>query len=56
MAGAVALPTAIAARLILEGEIGGSGVTTPTTREMYEPILDELSSMGFAFKRKTIIL
>jgi saccharopine dehydrogenase (NADP+, L-glutamate forming) len=56
MAGAVALPTAIAARLILEGKIGGSGVTTPTTPEMYEPILEELSSMGFAFKSKTVVL
>ena len=56
MAGAVALPTAIAARLILEGKIDGSGVKTPTTPEMYQPILEELSSMGFAFKRKTVVL
>ena len=56
MAGAVALPTAIAARLILEGKIGGSGVKTPTTPEMYQPILEELSGMGFSFKRKTVVL
>jgi len=56
MAVAVALPTAIAARLILEGKIGGSGVKTPTTPEMYQPILDELSDLGFAFKRKTVVL
>jgi saccharopine dehydrogenase-like NADP-dependent oxidoreductase len=56
MAGAVALPTAIAAKLILEGEITGSGVRTPTTPDMYLPILDELSSFGFAFKRKTVVL
>lgn len=56
MAGAVALPAAIAARLILEGKIAGSGVRTPTTPEMYEPILNEMSELGFSFKRDVIAL
>jgi len=56
MAGAVALPAAIAARLILEGKIAGNGVRTPTVPEMYEPILDEMSELGFSFKRDVIAL
>ena len=56
MSGAVALPAAIAARLILEGMISGNGVCTPTTPEMYEPILKEMSDLGFSFKRETIPL
>ncbi|MFH1320989.1 MAG: saccharopine dehydrogenase C-terminal domain-containing protein [Bacteroidota bacterium] len=56
MAGAVSLPPAIAARLILEGEITGKGVHMPSTPEMYEPILKEMSTYGFSFKKETVQL
>jgi len=56
MARAVSLPPAIAAKLILEGKIRSKGVCMPTTKEMYEPILAEMESFGFAFKKETIVL
>ena len=56
MARAVSLPPAIAAKLILEGKITSKGVCMPSTKEMYEPILDEMESFGFSFKKETIIL
>jgi len=54
MSRAVSLPAAIAARLILEGKISAKGVRMPSTPEMYEPILEEMSTFGFTFK-KTVI-
>ncbi|MFC2135833.1 saccharopine dehydrogenase C-terminal domain-containing protein [Bacteroidota bacterium] len=56
MARAVSLPAAIAAKLIIEGKIKTSGVWMPSTKEMYEPILKEMETFGFAFKKETIIL
>ena len=56
MASAVSLPPAIAAKLILEGKITQKGVCMPSTKEMYEPILEEMETFGFAFKKKTISL
>ena len=56
MARAVSLPPAIAAKLILEGKITSKGVCMPSTKEMYEPILDEMETFGFSFKKETIVL
>ena len=56
MSRAVSLPPAIAAKLILEGKITAKGVCIPSTKEMYEPILDEMETFGFSFKKETIIL
>jgi saccharopine dehydrogenase (NADP+, L-glutamate forming) len=56
MAGAVSLPVAIAARIILEGKVKRTGVCMPTTPDLYQPILKEMSTLGFSFKRDTIIL
>jgi len=56
MASAVSLPPAIAAKLILEGKITRNGVCMPTTKEMYEPILEEMEAFGFSFKKDTIVL
>ncbi len=56
MARAVSLPPAIAAKLILEGKITSIGVCMPSTKEMYNPILDEMETFGFYFKKETIIL
>ena len=56
MSRAVSLPPAIATKLIMEGEITTKGVCIPSTKEMYEPILDEMETLGFSFKKETIIL
>ncbi|MCD4724951.1 MAG: saccharopine dehydrogenase NADP-binding domain-containing protein [Bacteroidales bacterium] len=56
MSRAVSLPPAIAAKLILEGKITNKGVCIPSTKEMYEPILDEMSTFGFSFKKEIIVL
>ncbi len=56
MASAVSLPPAIAAKLILEGKIIRKGVCMPLTKEIYEPILAEMETLGFSFKKETIIL
>jgi len=56
MASAVSLPPAIAAKLILEGKITSKGVCIPSTKEMYEPILEEMETFGFSFKKETIVL
>ncbi len=56
MARAVSLPPAIAAKLILEGKIKSKGVCMPTTKDMYEPILKEMETFGFVFKKDTIVL
>ncbi len=55
MSRAVALPAAIAARLILEGKIKGKGLLTPPTMpELYPPVLEELETYGYSFNRQTI--
>jgi len=57
MSRAVALPPAIAAKFIVEGKIRATGVLMPPTLpELYKPVLDELKTFGFEFKRKTIKL
>jgi hypothetical protein len=35
--------------MILHGEIRTTGVRVPTVPEIYEPVLDELATMGIAF-------
>jgi saccharopine dehydrogenase-like NADP-dependent oxidoreductase len=55
MSRAVALPAAIAARLILEGKIKGTGLLMPPTMpELYPLVLEELETYGYSFKRQTI--
>lgn len=49
MSKTVGLPIAIAARLLLSGEIGRRGVVLPVTADFYEPILAELAAMGITF-------
>jgi saccharopine dehydrogenase-like NADP-dependent oxidoreductase len=44
----VALPAAIAVKMILNGEIQEIGVQIPISRNIYEPILTELEKMGIA--------
>ena len=50
MARTVSLPAAAAARLILDGRIGLTGVRIPVDPEIYEPVLSALGPMGIAFR------
>ncbi len=45
----VGLPAAIGAKLILNGEICSPGVLFPWTKEVYDPILNELSEQGITY-------
>jgi saccharopine dehydrogenase (NADP+, L-glutamate forming) len=45
----VALPAAIAVKMILSGTIGLTGCHIPVTPDIYNPILDELDGMGITF-------
>lgn len=46
----VALPAAIAVKMILHGKMNMSGVHVPVVPEIYEPILNELATMDIVFK------
>lgn len=48
----VALPAAIAVKLIRKGKIGIKGVHIPVIPELYNPILNELEKMGIKFQEK----
>ena len=53
MCRAVGLPTAIAARLIVDGKINAIGLKIPPTfPELYKPALKELKEFGFEFTTK----
>lgn len=52
MAKTVGLPMGIAARLILNGKIKLTGVKIPVMKEIYEPVLKELNSLGIVFNEK----
>ena len=49
MAKTVGLPVAIAAKLILNGQIQSKGVRIPTSKDVYLPVLKELSENGINF-------
>jgi len=48
----VALPAAIAVRMILDNRIKAKGVCRPVIPEIYNPVLDELKSMGIEMKEE----
>jgi len=50
MSRTVALPVAIASRMILEGRINLTGVYRPIIPEIYEPILEELATLGISLE------
>ena len=54
MAKTVGLPVAIAAKLILNGEIKSTGVQIPTTKDIYVPVLEELKENGINFVEEEI--
>ena len=49
----VALPAAIAVKMVLNRQISLTGVHIPVIPEIYNPILDELEQIGITFKEKT---
>ncbi|MEM7479848.1 MAG: saccharopine dehydrogenase C-terminal domain-containing protein [Acidobacteriota bacterium] len=53
MARTVGLPAAIAARLVLTGQLTETGVHIPTTPAFYEPVLAELDKAGIQFTEKS---
>lgn len=52
MAKTVGLPLAITSKLILQGKIKARGVTIPTQKEIYQPLLAELENLGVQFLEK----
>ena len=54
MAKTVGLPVAIATLAILNGKIKTPGVQVPISKEVYTPILKELSQFGISFKEKKV--
>jgi saccharopine dehydrogenase (NADP+, L-glutamate forming)/spermidine synthase len=53
MSRTVSLPAAVAAKMILHGEIQATGVHIPVRPEIYEPVLKELEELGITFKERT---
>ena len=52
----VALPAAIAVKMILHEQLNLTGVHIPVIPDIYNPILDDLSEMGIKFKEKSVVL
>lgn len=52
MARTVGIPLAIATRMVLEDRVAERGIVTPVTPEIYNPILDELESLGIVFDER----
>ncbi len=52
MSRTVGLPAAIGARMILEGAITLTGVQIPVHPDIYEPVLEELATVGIAFREQ----
>lgn len=52
MAKTVGLPLAIASKLIMQDKIKARGVVIPVTKEIYEPLLAELETLGIVFEEK----
>ncbi len=53
MSRTVSLPAAIAVEMILTGRIQRTGVLRPVTQDIYNPVLDELASLGITCREKT---
>jgi saccharopine dehydrogenase-like NADP-dependent oxidoreductase len=54
MARTVSLPAAVGAKLILTGQINDTGVHVPVKPSIYNPVLDELETMGIKCEEKTL--
>ncbi|XP_029288905.1 LOW QUALITY PROTEIN: alpha-aminoadipic semialdehyde synthase, mitochondrial [Cottoperca gobio] len=55
MAKTVGYPTAIAARMVLDGEIGTKGIVVPMTKDIYGPALARLKEEGLHFMSKSTL-
>jgi saccharopine dehydrogenase-like NADP-dependent oxidoreductase len=53
MARTVGLPAAVAVKLILQGKIGLTGVHIPVMAEVYDPVLNELETLGIKCVERT---
>jgi saccharopine dehydrogenase (NADP+, L-glutamate forming) len=53
MSRTVSLPAAVAAKMVLHGEIKAIGVHIPVLPDIYEPVLKELEEQGISFKERT---
>jgi saccharopine dehydrogenase-like NADP-dependent oxidoreductase len=56
MAKGVGLPLAIAAKMLLEGRIAHRGVLRPIYPDLYEPVMEELESLGMVFQEHETVL
>lgn len=56
MSSTVGLTSAICARLIAEKQYTQPGVQIPFTPDLYNPVLDEMAGLGFAFHESTEII
>lgn len=56
MAKGVGLPIAITAKIFLQGKISQRGVCIPVEREVYEPVLKELMSLGIHAQEKETVI
>lgn len=54
MSKTVGLPVGIATRLITEGVIQAPGVQLPISKEVYQPMLEELQQFGISFKEEEV--
>lgn len=54
MSKTVGLPVGIGAELVLNGQIGLTGVQVPTKKEIYEPVLAKLADHGLKFERTRV--
>lgn len=54
MARTVGLPIAIACKLVLNGGIEERGIMLPLVPSIYDPILDELETLGIAFNEEEL--
>lgn len=52
----VGLPLGIFVKLVMQGRIKSKGVNIPVMKEVYDPVLEELESMGIGFVEKEIDL
>jgi saccharopine dehydrogenase-like NADP-dependent oxidoreductase len=52
MSRTVGLPAAIGVKLVLHGKVSRTGVLTPVVPEIYEPVLEELGTLGIRFEER----
>ena len=50
------LPPAMGARMLLEGRLSRKGLVVPTTRDLYDPLLEELEQHGIRFREREELL